>query len=151
MPISVSSCPFDSLKSSGLITTIFPHIYARTYYAHPRARGMSFSDWLLTWVQTNYFRVERQSCENEPHCCLRTKKQYARDSTSGGLAMKRECRADWFVMNPCVLLLAHLLHSWLTRIVGRIYRWRLCGGRLTAGLLFTAAAHSRKLALTACT
>ena len=26
-----------------LITTIFPRIYARTYYAHPRARVMSFS------------------------------------------------------------------------------------------------------------
>ena len=25
------------------ITTIFPRIYARTYYAHPRARVMSFS------------------------------------------------------------------------------------------------------------
>jgi len=28
---------------STLITTIFPRIYARTYYAHPRARVMSFS------------------------------------------------------------------------------------------------------------
>ena len=26
-----------------LITTIFPRIYARMYYAHPRARVMSFS------------------------------------------------------------------------------------------------------------
>jgi hypothetical protein len=26
-----------------VITTIFPRIYARTYYAHPRARVMSFS------------------------------------------------------------------------------------------------------------
>jgi hypothetical protein len=28
-----------------IITTIFPRIYARTYYAHPRARVLSFS-WL---------------------------------------------------------------------------------------------------------
>ena len=27
-----------------LIATIFPRIYARTYYAHPRARVMSFSN-----------------------------------------------------------------------------------------------------------
>ena len=31
------------VDSSRLITTIFPRIYARTYYAHPRARVMSFS------------------------------------------------------------------------------------------------------------
>jgi hypothetical protein len=33
-----------------LTETIFPRIYARMYYAHPRARGMSFShaaDFLL--------------------------------------------------------------------------------------------------------
>ena len=28
-----------------VITTIFPRIYARTYYAHPRARVMSVSWW----------------------------------------------------------------------------------------------------------
>ncbi len=32
--------PWEQCK---VITTIFPRIYARTYYAHPRARVMSFS------------------------------------------------------------------------------------------------------------
>ena len=34
-----------------VITTIFPRIYARTYYAHPRARVMSFSSYPCAWAQ----------------------------------------------------------------------------------------------------
>jgi hypothetical protein len=56
--INCSSCEFACIKPvpfltftrhknqklmPGLITTIFPRIYARTHYAPPRARVMSFS------------------------------------------------------------------------------------------------------------
>ena len=33
----------QAAAAAQVITTIFPRIYARRYYAHPRARGMSFS------------------------------------------------------------------------------------------------------------
>ncbi len=35
---------FQNLRNRMLTETIFPRIYARTYYAHPRARVMSFSN-----------------------------------------------------------------------------------------------------------
>ena len=40
-----------------LITTIFPRIYARTYYAHPRARVMSFS--ASVWLEAE---EEEEEC-----------------------------------------------------------------------------------------
>ena len=47
-----------------VITTIFPRIYARTYYAHPRARVMSFS--ASVWLEAEEEEEEECFCFWEP-------------------------------------------------------------------------------------
>ena len=41
--------PHPQRSTAHVITTIFPRIYARLYYGHPRARVMSFSQCFRPW------------------------------------------------------------------------------------------------------
>ena len=53
-PAELSPRCYGERALEWVITTIFPRIYARTYYAHPRARVMSFSFDTIVYVYYSY-------------------------------------------------------------------------------------------------
>jgi hypothetical protein len=87
----VASCLRKQNSLCKVITTIFPRIYARTYYAHPRARVMSFSifAWCLLTTRKELWQLRHARKGWRESYCWRSRKKMP--LLTYGRTFTREC------------------------------------------------------------